>query len=422
MIENAAAECNVLGALLRDRGAIVAVNGLVEATDFLDPTRSIIARIVWDLNEAHEVVNTATVIARLPLGVEPDYVISLANAATTKVIEEVQWSARAVREARIKRDIDTELAVIRGELFSNEAKDLAAFIESAAVRIASVSDNVLQRDNSVQNIAATLDSKVSVPSFSTGLTWLDETTGGFSPGQAWLIAAPYKMRKSTLVRNLIISLCRQKVQVEWFNLERTRDFHFLCLLAMVANGAMSKKRAYAKDFLQARMIQGELTGIQQEAVDTAKEEVLTWPLRIYDGKDGVAQLDKILALLRRNAILHGPGVFFVDHLQRLEGKESIYERMTEASVRLTNAGSSLGSVSVLVSQMPNEAIKNYGSEGHYLGTKGSGDIPANCDFALTTHYNEDSPDILTVNLKLSRESEQGSHVHQLEPNSGLIWG
>jgi replicative DNA helicase len=424
-LKNMAAERDVLSALLRDRGAIVVASEILRPGDFQDINHQEIARVIWQIYEDGELVNRATVLGRLSNKVDHDYVAALANATTHKMLQELEWNCRSVSMAAIKARLDDAASRIRDDLLNAEIADPAAFVEDCLARIAAVQDDVLERDSSLSTIDEELRSREKVPVWPTGLDWLDAKTGGFGAGQVWVLAAPYKMRKSTLVRNLIINVCRQGVAFDWFNLERSRDYHYAGLVAMVANQLICRQgRLLPVTERQVAYHQGD--NEQQRVIDQAREEVLSWSLRIYDGRDGIANLDKIIALVRRCKILHRTQMFAVDHLQRLEGKDKLFERMSSAANRLANLIVTTSTCGILVSQMDNASIRTYGDTDDastFVGTKGSGDIPAAADVVLMTEYDPDhAPEELRVRLKISRDSSPGLGVHRIEPQSGVILG
>ena len=423
-LRNVAAERDVLSALLRDRGAIVVASEVLQPHDFQELRHKEIARVVWQIHADGELVNRATVLGRLSGKVDHDYVGAVANAATPKIIQELEWNCRAVRMAAIKARIDDACSRIRDDLLSEDISDLAGFIEEAMMRVASVQDDVLERDSTLPVIDAELNDREQQPTWSTGLDWLDKKLGGFGSGQVWVVAAPYKMRKSTLIRNFILSVCRQGISFDWFNLERSRDYHYAGLIAMVANETIYKAgRILAVDERTVAYRTGDAE--QMRVIAQAREEVLGWPLRIYDGRDGIANLDKIISIVRRTKILAHTQMFAVDHLQRLEGKDKLFDRMSAAANRLANLIVSTGTCGLLVSQMDNASIRTYGEDENstFVGAKGSGDIPAAADVVVMTEYDPDrAPDQLKVRLKVARDASPGQGIHRIEPSSGVIIG
>lgn len=423
-LTNSVAEKDVLSALLADRSAIVPVVDVISPDDFQDERHQKIARTIWNLYEDHEVINQAMVLSRLP-DMDRDYVASLAQAATQKAVVEVEWNAYAVYRAAVMSRISGVASEIQFNLVHDEIDDPSVFIEESLVKLASIQDSVIQRDASSETITKTIVEGWGQPvrSWSTGLGWLDKKTGGFIASTVWVLAAPYKMRKSTLVRNWIIAVCRQGASFDWFNLERRREYHVACLVAMIVNQKLYHA-GRAGLVTEQHIMSGVLDESQKKLVHSAIEEVNSWKIRIYDGRDGIANVDKCIAIIRRNRVINGLDMFALDHLQRLEGKqrESLYERMSYAATRLANVIVTTQVCGILVSQMDNSSIRTYGEEsGPFVGAKGSGDIPAAADNVVMTTYDpEQSPGVLGVSLKISRDTGPGKEEHKMEQTSGLL--
>ena len=416
-------EREVLSALLRDRSAIVAVQGLVVPEDFQDATNRQIVQTLWGLYENHSVVNKATILAALPQTINQGYVDSLAYACTRKNIEEVAWNATAVHTVAVKGKIDDTLSRYRIVL-AQEDKALSEIIQGAVQEIAAIQNDVLQRDSSVGSVGESFfaQQQKETRSVLTGLDWLDTVTGGFGQGTIWVVASPYKMRKSTLVRNFVLSACRSGASMDWYNLERNREYHYQMLLCMVANQHLL---AQGRELLDTRVISiGRLDSDQLAAMQIARDELAKFNLRIYDGRDGITQVSRVVSLVQRNRIINGLDGFALDHMQLLASKSpSIYERISSATTSLQNIVVEQQVFGILVSQLNEASVKEHGAKdsSYSIGTKGGGDLPAAGDVIITTEYNaEERPNQLMVRLRLSRDSGSGYKVHTMEPASGLI--
>ena len=78
----------------------------------------------------------------------------------------------------------------------------------------------------------------------TGIRWLDNLTGGIQHGQIWWIAAAYKKRKSTLMRNMAIHAARAGASVTVGALEGSQSLLIAQMVAMFAAEWMIKHGHY----------------------------------------------------------------------------------------------------------------------------------------------------------------------------------
>jgi len=424
-LANPVAEKDVLSALLADRSAVVAVMDIVKPEDFLDLRNKAIAKAVWDIYSAGELINRASVINRISAeDVDPSYVASLAKIATDKAIREVQWNAKEVHRSAIMYRIDDQLSITKRKLVDRDGvDDLGAFIEDAAIQIANVQDDVLERDASIQAIAKEeAESNAEKEFWKTGLNWLDNLVGGGARGAVWVIAGPYKHRKSSLVRNLVYNLCQHGVSFDWFNLERSRVYHYQQMLALVANKIIREvdvpNTPYVTpvDIAKRNYFPG-----QEMVIESAKERINNWRLRIWDGRDGIASPEKVSAILRRNLIVNQTGAWCIDHIQRSGTEGTIFERISHSMTTFANLTVETQTLGIIVSQLNESSVRSYGEKSQSFGAKGGGDIPAAADVGLTTFYDpQQDPLHMKVELRLSRDSGVANRLHEIEPTTGLI--
>ena len=423
-LSNPVAEKDVLSALLADRSAIVPIMDIVKPDDFQDLKNKRLAEVIWEIYAANELINRASVINRVPESeVESAYIASLAKSATDKAIREVQWNAKEVHRSAIMARIDDQLSITRKNLIDRDGTDdLGSFIEDAAIRIANVQDDVLERDASVQAIEKEeSEPKEEAVFWRTGLNWLDNLVGGATRGAVWVVAGPYKHRKSSFVRNIIYNLCEQGVSFDWFNLERSRVYHYQQMLAFVANKINIESGGHTPfidptDIARRNFIEG-----QEMVVGMAKDRIRNWKLRIWDGRDGIASPEKVCAIVRRNIIINQVGAWCLDHIQRSGTEGTIFEKISHSMTVFANLAVETQTCGIVVSQLNEASVRSYGEKSQSFGAKGGGDIPAAADVGLTTFYDpQQDPHHMKIELKLSRDSGVASRLHEIEPMTGLI--
>lgn len=167
------------------------------------------------------------------------------------------------------------------------------------------------------------------------------------------------------------------------------------------------------------VLRGGRTPMQKQAIAEARAELDTWNLRVYDGRKGITEPDRLVHFIKRDRIIHGLNLYALDYLQLL-GDGKLFERMESATQRLQRITVTEGITAILLGQQNEAAIAEKG-ETYSPGVKGGGDAAAASDFLIRTKYDGlNKPDILTIQLKLARHARPGSQEYSINPQSGLI--
>lgn len=284
------------------------------------------------------------------------------------------------------------------------------------------------------------------PVITTGIRWLDNNTGGIQRGQNWYIASPYKMRKSTLMRNMALAAARSGASVTIAAREGIQKLLSAQLVAMLAVEYLLKEGHYhARDkhgiplhAISASLLQRlqiryrtQLDPRQVAAVDHGIREFkrLGKHLRIYDSSHefgGLSDLASVQTVMRRDREMYGLDVLFLDYLQLLDGnRRDTYENVSHVSQQLQQMAQRDNVALVILAQLNEETVRGH-NEGHSPGVKGGGDPAAAADFLFRTGYALDAEgkpmtDQLRVQIKLARHGAYGqAEVFQINEASGLI--
>jgi len=298
-----------------------------------------------------------------------------------------------------------------------------------------------------ERFMALLESKPQ-PGLSTGVNWVDQTTGGIQPGELWWIAGAYKMRKSSVMRNIALGAARDGASVTIITLESPQQVVIAQLVTMMAgewllaNGLYHEKTRAgtplnaitARQLLTLRAnYRTALDPRQVAAVQYGLEEFkrLGRQLRIYDAtpaNGGVRTLADVYTILLRDRNLYGANVLCLDYLQRLSGRgDTIFERTSQQALELQNMALRHKVAFVVLAQRNEETIRTHEDE-HSPGVKGGGDPAATADYLFLTRYPVKNPDTKTVNrellqieLRLARHGEAGQKAElPIHPASGWL--
>lgn len=431
------AEAAVIGACIADPNAIVFVAGEVKPDDFTVPVYNWVARAIWSCFETRTPPTMAAVIETLQTqgrwsNVTTKTAVSMADidgvlqSVTDSDVQYAVHNARLVRDAAFRRRGHASI-IKAAEYFKDRNLTPNDVQIKVLTAVGHVFDGRASRDAGISSIGEEERGRLGsmtdgdLPGVSCGIGWLDGLTGGFLPAETWVIAAPYKMRKTTVALNMVLSAARAGAPVSVFTVgDSSRDSTYRKLLSMVMNQLMigdpqaSERQPVSSKTLQYRLRDAYYNTLK----DRASAILEAYPVRLYDGRDLVGSLNETARILRRDAAMYGTRVFVYDYAQAANYGTNDYERTTYFAGWTQQIVGELGVTGIAVSQL-NEATVNAGSSDSYSpGAKGGGALPAMANVFLVTRYEEPT---LTVELKLARDTRMGDKVtHTVCPPSGLI--
>lgn len=312
------------------------------------------------------------------------------------------------------------------EPMQNVMRDLQA--EQMVTSTAAVSLTDLMEANMAAMEAAPF------PLAETGLWLFDRWITTMRPNEFIAQVAPYKMRKTSLMCNVVLHRLRQGDQVNVFSLDETRDDFIYRLEAMLMAEYMWKNGQYdnplndinGKTLMMAgkkwRRWDKMLQTAFQYAWDTLSS--LGKNCRIYDLQTCRPNTESVTALCRADAMRYGGlDTVFVDHLQSFTGKK-LFEVVEEGSADLHALRGELNCRMWLLAQQNEAAIKAEISE-HSPNVKGSGGLAAKADTVLISKYNwgvtEGFPRIVRIELNNARNDQSRvTGYMEMHPASGWI--
>lgn len=284
------------------------------------------------------------------------------------------------------------------------------------------------------------------PTKSTGLAWLDELSGGFSLGDIWWIVGAYKMRKTTLMLNMLIQAALAGHSVTFLSREMRQEQVSAQIIAMLANGYLLE----TGEFENKTSAGNPLNWISGRTVLKARNKIKTWDmrkqmavynaidayeaigdkLRIYDQtKEGgrLSDIGSAQTLMKRDKALFACEMVFIDYLQLFAapGKE-LFDQTAYASKALQETAKT-DDITLVVAAQQNESSIGSQLDSYSPGVKGGGDAAATADFLLRTRYKSGAElqdeTKLEIFMMLSRHGSSGLNSKQIvniHPSSGLI--
>jgi replicative DNA helicase len=275
-----------------------------------------------------------------------------------------------------------------------------------------------------------------VKQIKTGISWIDNLTGGYELGEIWWIAAAYKMRKSSLMRNIAVNAARDGASVTIATLEGTQEIVIGQIVTMFAAEYLLNNRMYSerdknghplnaisaklllrlrnnyKTWLDKRQVAAISYGI-------AQYKALGDKLRIYDATSkngGLSDIESIRTMTMRDKEKYGCQLLFLDYLTRIKAKgATIFDRVSTMALDLQSLALKQNVALTVLAQRNEETIRG-GGDDHSPGVKGGGDPAATADYLFLVEYGkgpdgQEDWDQMKLTLRLSRYGEAGKDVY-----------
>jgi replicative DNA helicase len=429
------AEAAIIGSILIKPDVMLDVFDKIAPDDFAIAANRWLAEAAWGCFNAKMTPTYAAIVDRLRASgrfsdamVKTAVTFSDIDAILASVTEQdlpaIGDHVRLVRDASLRR-AGLSSVTNAAKLFCDMDRDLDLIERDVFSRVGQVFDRAGGRDANVASIGGEEQARIDkigegdVAGIPCGIEWLDELTGGFLPSEAWVIAAPYKMRKTTLALNMTISCARNDAPISLFTVgDSSRGATYRKLIALVMNEHLVSRGIDHLTALSSRALQYPIrVDDYRDVYAYARKVVDGWPIRLYDGQDKIGNLAEASRILRRDAALYGTRIFVYDYAQAVYSGKNDYERTSAFVTWMQQMTGEYGMTGVAISQLNEETIKS-GGESYSPGAKGGGALPAMANVFLVTKYLE--PD-MTIELKLARDSRVGDkRKHALNPASGLI--
>ena len=262
----------------------------------------------------------------------------------------------------------------------------------------------------------------------TGLKWFDNLTGGLWPGMNYWVAAAYKSGKTTLMRNIVLNAALMGNPVGVYCAEGNREMFALDCQAMLAtaillNSHTNRDHCRLSGLFLLRHWQRNRDKFRKdeiEAINEARRQWIELPIRIYDTQDDIRNPVTLHYLIKRDRIDYGVRVVWADYSQLFGGvKGTLFERQSTVALKVQEIADRENIAFGMLTQKNEEGIRAKG-DGYSPQIKGGGDAAAAADFLIVPEIDHDQPNIMQINLKLSRRTNTGSFSHVINPSSGLI--
>ncbi|OGH05917.1 MAG: hypothetical protein A2W22_06965 [Candidatus Levybacteria bacterium RBG_16_35_11] len=369
---NIEAEKSVLGAVLIEPDALLTASDIIEPGDFYREGHKLIYSACLDLYQLGEPIDLITLIERLKAKGELEriggasYISQLSDNIPTSA--NISTHAKIVRNKSTQRRISNWANLIKSE--AEEAEDLTSFFSKMERDIVELSQyqSINDRDPHVSDIVSNLkrrwnEEKQGLRTYIPVNSKLSVAIPRYVPGHVWAVGGYTSVGKSTFIAQQIVDTCEEGARCMVFSLEDSREEKLIKLIANSAN--MSQKH----------LMLGHTNGFE-DVIAGAVNKINKWKLYIYDD---VYTIDEIRLKVKKGKLQSGLDIIFVDYIQNIIGDGTLYEKLSEAVVKLQKMAKELQVVVVFVSQVSNEAMR---SHSELIGLKGAGELSAAPDIVL----------------------------------------
>jgi len=324
------AEKSIIGALLMDRDAVVAVVEFLKAEHFYDEKHQKIFEVIVDLYQEREPVDVVSVTERLKKrkwlkdAGEADYLADLVNQVPTAA--HAEHYAHLVQDHFTKRRLISAAGKI-SEMAFDEAGDVRQILDTAEQSVfALAQQHMKQVFTPIKSILAEsfdrLDelhkSAGSMRGVPTGFTDLDDTLAGMQDSNLIILAARPGVGKTALALNIALNAAsKHKIPVGFFSLEMSKEELMDRLLVSQAEIDAWKMKT------------GNLDEDEFSKLSDAMGELYETPIYI-DDTPGMSILE-MRTKARRLQAEHGLKLVVVDYLQLARGSRNYDNRVQEVS-------------------------------------------------------------------------------------------
>ncbi|MGA2141324.1 MAG: replicative DNA helicase [Brevinematales bacterium] len=337
---SAEAEESCVGSMLMSKGAVSTIQDMLKDEDFFDEKNRLIYRVINDLSEKNQPVDTVSVTNRL----ESSGILAKAggNAYIAKLIENVpslsnvQAHAQIVLEKSMLRELINAARTIIDNVYEDQT-DVEKLSDEAERLIFNVTDRKLRSNyllikdiitDTLKGIERISKSKHLYTGLPTGFTELDDKTSGFQNGDLIVIAARPSMGKTAFALNIAANITKMNSDnaVMVFSLEMSYQELALRMLSSESRIDMQRLR---KGQLRTSSIkeENEWDKMVEAAGSLSRMKIL------IDDTPGIS-LNEIRAKARRVKSRFGIKALFIDHLQLIttvDSNKMIVNRNNEIS-------------------------------------------------------------------------------------------
>ena len=368
------AEQSVIGAVMIAPDSILKISDIVQPEDFYREAHKLIYSACLDIYR-HDSLDLVSLQEYLKNAVELEkcggtsYIAALIESTPTAA--NIGYYAALVKKKSIQRRIGYWAAGVQQQIIDNKADDLPAFFSDMEKALVELSEPL--QTKRLPDVVSILNSiktrwseeKAGTRKFIPTDDKFESVIPRYVPGHLWIVGGYTSAGKSTLLAQMVVDVCEAGAKTIIFSLEDSSEDKMIKLLANLAYTG------------QTRLMVGDIEDDHiQKKLSEAEETMRQWGLFIYDD---VYNVDDMRLKIKKHKLQGGADVVCVDFIQNIGGEGTLYERISEAIVKLQKMARELEVTMLVVSQVSNEAMR---SNSEIIGLKGAGELSAAADIIL----------------------------------------
>ncbi|MEK7470386.1 MAG: replicative DNA helicase, partial [Patescibacteria group bacterium] len=396
------AEESVLGAMLLDKDAVIAVAEFLTPADFYDDRLRDVYQACLDLYQERVPIDVLTVAERLKKRKQlkelggASFVTELTNKVPTAA--HVEHYGRIVKDTATKRSLMTAAARLMDVsmddgLAANEALDIA---ESEVFSLSQ--KHLSQTFTSVREALAESFDRIDelhkqgegLRGISTGFSDIDDALAGMQKSNLLILAARPGVGKTSLALNIAQNAAvKNKKNVGFFSLEMSKEELVDRLLVSQA------------DIDAWKLKTGKLSEDDFTKLSNAMGELAEAPLYIDDTP--ALSILEMRTKARRLQVEHGLDLLVVDYLQlaRSRNLENRVQEVSEISQGLKNLARELKVPVFAISQLSRAVETRGGKKPQLSDLRDSGSIEQDADVVMFL-WREDDDNMENMMLDIAK--------------------
>ncbi len=391
---NIEAEQSVLGALMLDKDAIVAIADTLRSDDFYKGTHSTIYDAILDLYEKGEPIDVLSLSNRLDEKKKlsevggATYLASLANMVPSA--SNIAHYASIVKKKATLRKLIAAATKI-GELgYTEEADDVEKVLDLAEQTLFDVSQHTTKQDfitmkdalsTAFDRIDELHKNRGEMRGVPTGFPDVDNILSGLQKSDLIILAARPSVGKTSLALDIArMAATQYKVPVGIFSLEMSSDQLVDRMIA--AEGDVDLWR------LRTGNLHDSADDNDFERINTAMGTLNDAPIYIDDASS--VNIMSMRTMARRLQSQHNLGLIIIDYLQLMEGRssENRVQEISEISRGLKTLAKELNIPIIALSQLSRAVESRNDQRPKLSDLRESGSIEQDADVVMFL-YRED---------------------------------
>ena len=382
----------VLGAIMIERDAIIAVLDILKPQSFYVESHQKIFRTIIDISMAEKPVDILTVTEELKKRGELEIIggVAYITQLTGRVASaaHLEFHARIVAQKFIQRELIRITSDIQNKAF-DESQDVDELLDSAEAQLFEIAEGNIKKETAKINVlikeairqieeaSKREDSLSGVPS---GFTKLDRLTSGWQRSDLIIIAARPSMGKTALVLSMTRNMAvEHKQAVAIFSLEMSS--------IQLVNRLIVSETELPSD----RIRNGRLEAWEWEQLDYKIKSLVEAPIFIDDTP--AISVFELRAKCRRLKNLYDVKVIIIDYLQLMsgpsDGKGNREQEVSTISRTLKAIAKELDVPIIALSQLNRSVELRSGNKRPQLSDlRESGAIEQDADIVIFIHRPE----------------------------------